>query len=164
MGKDCAQCSATTKSGDRCKLNVCASFPYCWIHLKSKQGLQVKKSEIQGAGKGLFYVGKEPIKPGKKITLYSAKEVSAKPISGDYVLEVGKNKFIDSKKKSNYPGRYINDPRGTGKRANVRFGHSGKITKVTAPGGSRETFPIITSKRIKPNTELLLSYGRSFKI
>ena len=55
----CDLCKAKTKDGKPCKNRTCKNFPYCWVHLKSKDKLQVKKSTIKGAGQGLFYVGKK---------------------------------------------------------------------------------------------------------
>ena len=154
----CPQCKAKTATGEQCKLTTCKQYPYCWIHLKKIDGLQVKKSEI--AGEGLFYVGKKDFQPNKIIAYYSAKEVTRKPINGEYVLEVGKNKYLDGKDKSNYVGRYVNSTRGTGKQPNVRFASNGVITKRNG----RDTVPIITKKKIKPNTELLMNYGKDYKL
>jgi hypothetical protein len=158
--KECSRCQAKTKSGNQCKLNTCKQFPYCWIHLKSKEGLQVKKSTVSGGGEGLFYVGKKDFPANKKIVLYSAKEVSTTPISGNYVLEVSAKKFIDSKSKQNFVGRYINSIKGTKKQPNVRFSSGRTIKKVKG----RETIPVITKKKIKKGSELLANYGTSFKV
>jgi hypothetical protein len=158
--KECSRCQATTKSGGQCKLTTCKLYPYCWIHLKSKDGLQVKKSTIDGAGEGLFYVGKQEFPANKNIALYSTKKVSSTPISGHYVLQVSKNKFIDSKNKQNFVGRYINSNKGTKRPPNVRFS-SGRVVKKVK---DRETIPIISKKKIKKGSELLLNYGKSFKL
>jgi hypothetical protein len=74
-----------------------------------------------------------------------------------YVLQVGKNRFIDAEKPLNPVGRYINDPKGTGKRANVRVSAS----RTTERAG-RQTVPVMTRTKIKPNTELFMSYGKDF--
>jgi hypothetical protein len=52
----CSQCRATTKTGHRCTLVSCIGQGYCWIHLKYKNHLRIKKSTIPNAGKGLFAV------------------------------------------------------------------------------------------------------------
>ena len=62
----CTRCVATTKGGNQCKNKTCKQYPYCWVHLKAKDKLQVKKSTIEGAGEGLFYVGKKDFSPNKK--------------------------------------------------------------------------------------------------
>ncbi len=155
-------CTATTAKGQPCKNTTVKNFPACWIHLKQQAGLQVKKSEIPGAGDGLFFMGKKDKKPfpaKKKITNYSGKTIttSENPDS-DYVLKIGKNRYLDSAPKDTHPGRYINDPRGTNKRANVRFSTGQQIYDVDG----RKAIPIISTRKIKPNTELLTRYGKSY--
>jgi len=157
----CDLCKAKTKDGTPCKNRTCKNFPYCWVHLKSKDKLQVKKSTIKGAGQGLFYVGKKSFPPNKKITEYSSKEVSSKANpKSDYVLEIGRKRYLDSKDKSNFPGRYINDNRTTGKKPNVRFTSGTRVYDKS----NRKTVPIISKSTIKPNTELLLYYGKDYNI
>ena len=157
----CDLCKAKTKDGKPCKNRTCKNFPYCWVHLKSKDKLQVKKSTIKGAGQGLFYVGKKSFPPNKKITEYSSKEVSSKANpKSDYVLEIGRKRYLDSKDKSNFPGRYINDNRNTGKKPNVRFSKGYKIYHKS----DRAYVPVKTTKKIKPNTELLANYGRNYRV
>ena len=156
---DCTQCQAITKNGTRCKLRTCRQYPYCWIHLKSIDNLQVKKSTIQGAGKGLFYVGKKDFPKNKKITDYSAKSISRSPDeASDYNLKVSKDRYLNSTSASNYVGRYINDARGTNKSTNVRFTKGTRIYNKN----NRFNVPIYTQKKIKPNTELLMNYGRTY--
>ena len=164
VGSHCLQCSALKKNGQRCSLNTCVQFPYCWIHLKSIDKLQIKKSTVPNAGKGLFYVGKTDLKPKVRVTLYSSKEITRKDIEGDYVLQVSSKQFLDGKDKSNFVGRYINSMKGTGKQPNVRFGTGYRISKKTVNGETRYTIPIVTIKKIKPNTELLLDYGKDYRL
>lgn len=154
---DCAQCQARTKAGTRCKMTTCRQYPYCWIHLKSIDKLQVKNSNV--AGKGLFYVGKKDFPKDKKIVEYSARAISLQPNPrSDYDLKVGEGRYLDSQSPLNYVGRYINDKRGTGKAANVRFTKGSRIYEKN----NRFTVPIYSKKKIKPNTELLMSYGRTY--
>ena len=158
---DCSRCQAATKSGSRCKLKTCRQFPYCWIHLKSKENLQVKDSKIAGAGKGLFYVGTKPLAAKKKVTDYSAKQISKTANKdSDYVLEVGKARYLDSEEKQNFVGRYINSNKGTGKPPNVRFSTGTQVYDKA----NRKTVPIYSTKKLKNGDELLMNYGRSFVI
>ena len=46
----CPQCQAQTKQGNRCRLKACKFSPFCHHHTP----LQVKPSDIEGAGEGLF--------------------------------------------------------------------------------------------------------------
>lgn len=156
---DCSQCQARTKAGTRCKMNTCRQYPYCWIHLKSIDKLQVKNSTIRDAGKGLFYVGKKAFPKDKKITEYSARTISLQPNPRtDYDLKVSDGRYLDSTNPLNYVGRYINDARGTGKSTNVRFTKGTRIYEKN----NRFIVPIYSKKKIKPNTELLMSYGRTY--
>ena len=153
----CERCTAITGKGDRCKNRTCKNFPYCWIHLKSKDKLQVKKSDTAGAGQGLFYVGKKDFPNNKTITDYSSKQISSTPDrNSKYVLQVSKNKFLDSENPANYPGRYIN----SSKKPNVRFSKGYKIYHKS----DRAYVPVKTTKKIKPNTELLANYGRNYRV
>ena len=161
----CQQCSATTKKGQRCKRNTCKLFPYCWTHLKSIENLQVKRSDIPNAGDGLFYVGKTPFPARKKIVEYSAVKISNNDDDDSgYSLQVGRDRYLDSINKQNYPGRWINSFKHTGKHPNVRFTGGSRIYKKGTGQNKRFTVPIITTKRIKPNEELLLNYGRTYTI
>lgn len=162
----CLQCSGITKSGSRCSLNTCARFPYCWIHLRSIDKLQIKPSTIPNAGKGLFYVGKKNFPANKRITTYSAKEVqkSKDDVNGDYVLQVSKNQFLDGADVSNYVGRYINSAKDSGSASNVRFSASRRISKQTVNGETRFTYPIMSRRVIKPGSELLLHYGKDYNL
>ena len=54
-------------------------------------------------------------------------------------------------------GRYINNPKGTGRRANVQI----SANRTTEKAG-RATVPVMTKVKIKPGTELLMSYGKDF--
>lgn len=67
-----------------------------------------------------------------------------------YVLQLGRDSFIDARDptKSNWT-RFLNDPRGTGKRANVRVGARGSVK---------------TCRAVKAGEELLFSYGRQYHL
>jgi len=154
----CERCLATKANGVRCKNRTCKQYPYCWIHLKSKDKLQVKSSTIQGAGKGLFYVGKQNFPKGKKIVDYSAKTItrSAHPTSA-YDLQVSEGRYLNADDPSNYVGRYINDGRNP-RINNVRFTKGTRIYEKN----NRFVVPIYSTKVIKPNTELFMPYGRLY--
>jgi hypothetical protein len=156
----CPRCKAIKPNGDRCKNHTCRGF-YCWIHLKSKDDLRIKKSELPNAGLGLYYVGKKDVKKDKTITRYSAERVSSTPNRNSaYVLQVGNNRFLDSENPRNFAGRYINSVSGTNKRPNTRFSKGTSI--YTAE--NRKYVPVKTTTKIKPNTELLATYGRKYKL
>ena len=151
------QCQAMNQNNRRCRNKTAQVYPYCWIHLKSLDKLQIKQSRIQGAGKGLFYVGKTPVPPDRTITQYSSERITREGNpNSDYVLQISRNQFLDSDNKLNYAGRYINDSRNG--QNNVRFGNGYNIREVN----NRFVVPVRTTRRILPNTELLTSYGRRY--
>ena len=57
----------------------------------------------------------------------TAASVNRKP---HYVLEAGKNRFLDAAKPLNPVGRYIDDPKGTGRRANVQISAANQPLKA----------------------------------
>ena len=158
----CVQCHAKKLDGSQCKLKTCRQYPYCWIHLKSKDKLQVKDSTIPGAGKGLFYVGREPFPNKKKITDYSSRRVDTEQVNPEarYVIQVSKNQFLDGEDPLNFVGRYINDPRNSDNRANTRFGKGQHIVDKE----NRKTIPMYSTRVIQPNSELFVSYGKSYRL
>lgn len=149
------RCNASTKDGDRCKNTTVNRFPYCWVHLKSKDKLVVKKSTIPNAGLGLFYVGKKSVPKNKDITSYSGTVSSRPDQSSQYVIQMSKGRYLDAKDKLTAVGRYINH---TNKNPNVGFSASYK----TASYHGQPAIKVKTKKIIKPNTELLANYGRDY--
>jgi len=152
----CSRCEAINKNGLRCKNNTCRQYPTCWLHLKSQEGLQVKDSNIEGE-KGLF--ASRLLPRGQRVTYYSADTIDKEPTeNSDYVLQIGNQRFLNSEKKLNFVGRYINDSRNTGKRPNVRFTKSYQIRRHK----KRYVVPMIALRNIKKNEELLTNYGYSY--
>src|SRR5680860_656150 len=75
------RCHAITRrrgADTRCKHTTLRGH-FCWQHLKANQGLRVMKSELPGAGKGLFTT--KPIPRGAVIARYT----------GDIVVEMDPN-------------------------------------------------------------------------
>jgi hypothetical protein len=109
-----------------------------------------------------MYVGEKPVAAGKRIATYGARKVdTAATVNRKsryaFKFEVGKNRFLDAEKPLNPVGRYINDPKGTGRRANVQI----SATRTTQKDG-RATVPVMTKSKIHPGSELLMSYGKDF--
>ena len=156
MPRECSRCQASTASGGQCKNSTCERFPYCWVHLKQIDGLAVKPSTIAGAGKGLF--AEKRFRPGETVARYSARRVSATSSGGDYSLGIGANRHLNSDSKQNFVGRYANDPRGTTKRANVRFSKSNNVQQRKG----RATQPMKATKAIRKGDEVLVSYGAGY--
>jgi len=152
------QCIAKNRDGSRCTKRT-LTHELCAAHLRSLHGLEVRESRIPGAGKGLFYVGKTPLPAGHRLTEYSAPRVSSTPDpTSDYVLEVSAGRYLDSRDPLNAAGRYINDRRGTGLRANTRFTRGARIYRRNG----RYYVPIFTTATVQPGAELLIRYGRTY--
>jgi hypothetical protein len=165
----CPKCIALTKKGTSCKRNTCVRYPYCFQHQKIIEGLELKNSEINDAGLGLFATKNFPL-PYKRnqdptITYYSSKKISNEPNpNSSYVLRINSNQYLDSEDKSNYSGRYINSfkhhPEIKKRFANVRFTKGSKIYFKN----NRYIVPIKQKKPIKKGDELYLNYGADYSI
>jgi len=166
----CDRCTAITKNGTRCKLHTCRTLKYCWIHLKSIDGLQIKKSGIPNADLGLFATKSFPYSKTRvdpTITYYSARTISDTPNRGsEYVLKVNdKPQYLDSWSPSNFVGRYINSfknhPDKSKRRANVRFTKGSRIYRKD----DRYVVPIKQkAMKINKGDELFINYGSDYPI
>ena len=166
----CPQCEAITEEGTRCKRHTCVRFPYCFQHMRIKEGLALKASDIPNAGKGVFATRDFPLKKReidlkakKPIAYYSAKEITHEPDPNSaYVLKVNDREYLDSKDPSNYTGRYINSfknhPDREKRSANVRFAKNQRIYWKD----DRAVVPIKQTKPIKKGQELFLNYGNAY--
>jgi len=165
-GIDCSKCKATTHNGQRCKLTTCKG-DLCWLHLKSKEHLRVKKSGIHGYG---LYAAKSKksapdtvFKPKQRITQYRGevidpkeKERRAEQKKDDYMADLSKGWAVDAVKTNTSAARYANDCRGTGKKCNSRF--SRKFKKSPHD----EKVFLNAKKTIKDGDEILISYGPGY--
>lgn len=163
------RCTATSKSGTRCKNETKERYPYCWIHLKSIEGLSVKPSHISGAGKGLY--AEKEFKAGEKIIDYTGKPVIGEPENdvGDYKLvhtqgnsETGAGRvIIDAEDKtSSSVARYANDCRARNKRAGECKGENARFNQRGQKGVYK--VPLKAKKKIKKGDEIYVSYGPAY--
>ena len=155
------QCKGKTAKGERCKRRSQKSG-MCWTHLAKEQGLKIKKSQIPGAGDGL-YATKEWNR-GNNITEYGGDRVeldnngndvrTGQPWRSQYGLQIKKHPltFIDARKTNSAPGRYANTARGSEFRNNAQlvYDRNGRKAHVRA------------AQRIEPNQEIFVPYGNSF--
>ena len=66
-------CHATNDSGEHCH-NICVyGEPYCWVHNLYRKHLRIKKSRIQGAGKGCFAIN--PKRPNDAIIFRANEDI-----------------------------------------------------------------------------------------
>lgn len=156
--------TAKSKGTVQCSLNTCERYPYCWIHLRSKEGLKVQNSNIPHAGRGLFAT--KNFRKKERVAKYSG-HLRDRPVdNNDYVFQVSKAKFLDAEDKENHAGRFINDPKGTGKNPNVRFSKTRRVyddpTKRKNSKDRRYYVPMVANRNIRKGQELLVSYGSQF--
>ena len=123
--------------------------------------LEVKKSKIPGAGKGLF--AKEMFKRNDKVIEYTGEIITWKECQkrnealdgvGLYYFYVSDKKCIDAQNVPESLARYANDAAGfvrlPGFRNNARF----EVIKSKPY--------IIASRNIKPGDEIYVSYGKEY--
>ncbi len=147
------RCTASTKRGEHCKQRTCMG-QYCHNHLRSIKGLSRGPSSIPGGGRGL--TATRPLPAGLRID-YTGDTIplAADSHGGKYVLELRRGVGVDAARKNCGEGRWVNDPRGTGKDANCEF------LLHTPPGRSR-TACVRTLRPIQKGEELLVRYGADY--
>ena len=151
------RCVENTKAGCWCKLHTRHGC-LCWIHRVARDGLQIRKSTVPNAGLGLF--ARRAFKKGEIVARYTgdlietqAGEEHRDGFGGSkYVLEMSERVSVDAARTNTADGRMCNDPRGSGKRANVKF----SVNQQT------KTATVRAKRAIAAGEELLLSYGRGF--
>ena len=115
------------------------------------EGLEVKKSNIEGAGLGLFATKEIP--KNRTISEYTG---TYKPnfYKGNRKYAIYNSVFdciLDADKGYHGAARYANDARGTGKQNNAAL--------VEDPKGK---ICLISKKKILPGSEILTSYGNHY--
>jgi transposase InsO family protein len=147
------RCTAQTKNGMHCK-QLTAMGQYCWNHLRTEKGLRIKKSTIPRAGKGLFAARPLPV---KHLIPYTGDLVQIRSgQGGTYYLQVRRGEAVDAARKNAGEGRWVNDPKGSAKRANCEF-------SLSSPGrrGPKVAF-VRTLRPIPEGEELLVAYGNQY--
>ena len=118
--------------------------------------LEIRESNIPGAGKGLFT--NEFIPKGTRIIEYKGRIRTWKDAQNDsenyYILYVTRNHIIDANKRKKSLGRYINDAKGLrkikGLNNNTEFKREGLRIFVEA------------IKDIPEGSELFVGYGKDY--
>lgn len=164
--RDCQQCRSDTKRGDQCLRRTCKLANLCWQHLKADYNLMVKKSEITGAGMGLYTtvpinVPMSQRARGKKIVQYSSPNAymasrSRAQINDLYGTELApyvwcknSNECYDAKSTQSTVARYANscDKPGARRPCNARISNSGWI---------------VATRNIPAGGEIFVKYGPEY--
>lgn len=147
------QCKSATKVKKRCKKRT-AHTDKCWIHLAKEDNLRVKPSLINNGGKGLF-AWKKPFKKNAKISTYTGRRLSKSDVDRKYGEDIAeyvichRNNCVDANYTTDNAARFANDSRGSAFKDNAFLkGH--------------KNFRLEAKKKIKPNQEILTSYGKGY--
>ena len=144
------RCTATTAKRVQCKGRT-AKGQYCWNHLKQLEGTRIKKSSLGSrAGEGLF--AEKNFEKDAVIALYTG-DWAWEDAGDTYLLEVTKDKIIDAARTNAAPGRWANDPRGSGRRANARFSYNSRT----------QTAMIKATRVVMKGEEILVNYGPNYR-
>jgi hypothetical protein len=153
------QCTAQTKAGAHCKQRT-AIGQYCWSHLRSLEGLRVKKSDVPGGGRGLFAARALPA--GKDIP-YTGDQIllNSNEVGGPYVLqlrldEAGNSVGVDAARRNSGYARWVNDPKGTAAQANSKF------VLFTPPRSRQRIASVRATKALAEGEEILVEYGNTY--
>jgi hypothetical protein len=95
------RCVAKTRTGRRCKRRTCVRGDYCYQHLASVKGLEVKKSSLTAAGLGLWAV--RAFKKGENIIEYTGEKMSKKQFDklrpeSDYGFLLNQDLVLDARR------------------------------------------------------------------
>ena len=98
--------------------------------------MRIRPATVQGHGKGLFAA--RDFKKGEVVAHYTGDYVDTEWVEDNadktqYVLELSEvagGTYIDAARTNSAEGRMINDPQGTGKRANVNWSANQQIGRA----------------------------------
>ena len=149
----CPQCTATTKTGDRCRRTTCRYAPFCAVH----KAYRVAQSNIPNAGRGAFAV--RDLKKGSTIgsciiatkRQNKAEFLESHPSGRATHTALVKGEWFTATGAGNRTHNAIGlvNNAGRGGRNNARLLASGRV---------------VTTRNVKKDSELLLAYGSSFRI
>jgi SET domain-containing protein len=160
--RDCITCYAISHvTGMRCSRRSCKLFPYCWQHLRMALGLEVKKSQIPGAGLGLYSYD-ATFYNGQKIIEYTGDLKPNNPNDNTlfpYALRINEHLLLNADKPARHSvARYANDCRTINKKAGQCKGNNARLS--VNPQARRGW--IVATKTIHPGDEIFVSYGRLY--
>ncbi len=156
--RTCRRCGQQVH-GRQCQRRTCVTLPKCWQHTAIHDGLRVKPSHIQGAGKGLFAT--REFDRGEKITDYKGDRLTRAQLEhrypgnqlAQYAVRRTNDLYIDARDTSAGVARYANHAPQA--RTNAKLAD-------TRPPGGPPGVAIRAKRHIRPNQEVLVNYGRDY--
>ena len=148
------RCEAKTRINQQCR-NRTRRSTMCQPHLVKYRNLRITNSGLREAGLGLF-TGNKPIKRNHIIAPYTGVE-SLVPISGNYVLELNRRRWINANRSIDTAG-FANECRSNDKKAGLCSGNNSKFTHNTRTGAVN----IVSTKPIPAKTEVFVPYGKGY--
>lgn len=153
------QCKSNTVKKERCRKRT-AHTKKCWIHLAKENNLRIKKSTIPNAGKGLF-AWKNRFNPKKTIIEYTGHKTNQEALDRRYGQDCNANYSIcdnadnclDADLSTYSAARFANN----GKRKS-KYKNNSYFTYDPY----KDKYFLESSKRIKPNEEILADYGKNY--
>ena len=162
------QCAHQKKNGTRCNKKIQIGTPLCPAHSKEVYGVVIRKSGIEGAGKGLFTT--RPMTKGSMICPYAGETINKSCMSRRYP------KVSTYVAGTHVPGEYIDAAcvRGIGAMANAQFTNAGKVkdvkyhNAVISSHATHEKNPhrlwLTATKNIPANREIFVYYGSAYTL
>ena len=152
------RCTATTSRGRDCKLRTCRG-QYCLAHMAKEERIRVLKSKNPKAGLGL--IAYEEIGYNRRIVQYTGEWLHIYDEDQDgtpYALEVRRGLAIDAARTNSGYGRWANDPRGFVDDQGRRMRPNAKFVYDQR----NKAGWLVSTRKIKPNEEILVAYGRAY--
>jgi hypothetical protein len=157
--RECTRCHGQTKKHRRCKLRTCKIANDCYHHLRSGQGLAVKKSDIPNAGQGLFAA--KDFETEQRVTEYKGERLSQHQLDvrypgntiARYTIKTGNGNYIDARSTQSGVARYVNacDYPGQERPCNAEF----------VERGNHRVY-VETLHPVDRGEELLIAYGPEY--
>lgn len=147
-----AQCAYEGANG-RCKRKTTITHPYCAEHTREVLGVEVKASQIPGAGLGLWAV--RDFKKGQMLFNYGGERLSVREYNerydkeemGAYGITLNSRFVLDARATDAGVARYVCSYQGSGKKPNMEYVTDGKVVEMW------------TIRSIKAGEELFSDYG-----
>lgn len=158
------QCSSHVKSGARCKRRCVIGLPCCWSHLSSDHKLKIKKSLIPNTNmSGLFAwepkaQGQPVFRKGDTIITYTGETLTKDQLDGRY------DEFTSPYGVQISANRYIDAACHRGVAALINSGKSPSTNCAFSLYAREQIMNIKATKNIAHGSELLISYGNTYKL